>query len=251
MTLVLRKESGLNPLLMLKFKKTYKDEDLYMELGKKIKYLRTKQGITQEALAEKMNVSRSAIAKWEANNGIPEIGNLKAMSQIFGVSIDVLLDENISLDKSDVTEEKVFSERERTASDCSEYKGHYYNIDLCGWNDGVYNALILGEDDKFLFYQLEKNKVYGLLGKKYITSVTKTTACNLLPNDTLINRNYFCGKCVTVELAHKEGFLKGFFDFRNDDYLDVVINDFQDSKIVLNLGREIDIDCITKIEEHN
>lgn len=39
-----------------------------MTLGEKIKRLRTEKGITQESLAEKVNVSRSAIAKWETNS---------------------------------------------------------------------------------------------------------------------------------------------------------------------------------------
>lgn len=43
-----------------------------MTLGDKIKNLRTNAGFTQETFAEKLNVSRSAIAKWESNKGIPE-----------------------------------------------------------------------------------------------------------------------------------------------------------------------------------
>lgn len=223
-----------------------------MKLGEKIKYLRTKLGITQESFAEKMNVSRSAIAKWESNSGIPEIGNLKVMSKILGVSIDMLLDEESDMDEFDVKKEKVFNGIEQKLYDCSEYEGYYYNIELCGWNDGVFSVLILGEDDKFLFYQRteKKNKAYGLIGKKYITSLEKTEESGILSNDKLIDREYFCGQHVLIEIANKEGLLKGFFDFRNDDYMDVVINEFQDSKIILKFGREIDIDSITKIEEH-
>lgn len=47
-----------------------------MTMGAKIKQLRSKKGLSQEKLAEKLNVSRSAVAKWEADGGIPEIDNL-------------------------------------------------------------------------------------------------------------------------------------------------------------------------------
>lgn len=65
----------------------------------------------------------------------------------------------------------------------------------------------------------------------------------------MINKNYFCKRHVFVELASKEGFIKGFFDFRNDDYQDVVIQSFTDSKVLLKFGKEIDINTISKIEE--
>lgn len=214
-----------------------------MTLGEKIKFLRIKKGITQETFAEKLNVSRSAIAKWETNGGVPEISNLKMISQIFDVSIDELLDEKRRIDTSDVREKKTY--------DCSEYSGHYYNIELNGWNDGVSDVLILGEDKDFLFYQKsgKKRNICGLIGKKFITSVEISKKSNILLNDDIIDRDYFCAKHVLVEIACKEGFFKGFFDFRNDDYVDVVINSFQDSKILLKFGKEINIDTITKIEE--
>ena len=44
-----------------------------MTMGERIKQLRSAKGFTQEMLAEKMNVSRSAIAKWEADGGIPDV----------------------------------------------------------------------------------------------------------------------------------------------------------------------------------
>lgn len=48
-----------------------------MTLGEKLRFLRTKESITQEVLAERLDVSRSAIAKWETDNETPDIGNLK------------------------------------------------------------------------------------------------------------------------------------------------------------------------------
>jgi len=53
--------------------------------------LRCHAGLSQEELAERLEVSRSTIAKWEAGNGMPKISNLIALSRLFGVSIDLLL----------------------------------------------------------------------------------------------------------------------------------------------------------------
>lgn len=63
-----------------------------MDLGNKIKQIRKRFGLTQEVLAEKLNVSRQAIAKWEIGRGMPDVENLQAMSNLFGISIDALLD---------------------------------------------------------------------------------------------------------------------------------------------------------------
>ena len=49
-----------------------------MTLGEKIKEARKQCGLSQEQLAEKMTVSRSAIAKWETDKGLPDVDNLKA-----------------------------------------------------------------------------------------------------------------------------------------------------------------------------
>lgn len=69
-------------------------------LSEKIKELRKKEGLTQEQLAEKLNVSRQAIAKWESGHGTPDIENIKNISHYFHVSIDYLLDNKINKDVS-------------------------------------------------------------------------------------------------------------------------------------------------------
>ena len=62
-----------------------------MTLGERIKRYRQMQGLSQEELAEKINVSRQAITKWENDNGIPDIDNLIALSKIMGITLDELV----------------------------------------------------------------------------------------------------------------------------------------------------------------
>lgn len=71
-----------------------------MTFGEKLKDARRSAGYSQEELAEKLAVSRSAIAKWETNKGMPDINNLKIIAQILNVSIDYLLDDGCKLDLS-------------------------------------------------------------------------------------------------------------------------------------------------------
>lgn len=73
-------------------------------LGDKLKLARKEAGLTQEQLAVKLMVSRQAIAKWEADRGMPDIENLKSLSQLLGVSVDYLLDNGKNLDFSVVRE---------------------------------------------------------------------------------------------------------------------------------------------------
>jgi len=68
-------------------------EEQNMTLGEKIRIARRKCGLSQEQLAERMSVSRSAIAKWETDKGLPDVGNLKVLARLLNVSVDHLLDE--------------------------------------------------------------------------------------------------------------------------------------------------------------
>ena len=85
-----------------------------MTLGEKIKEARKQAGLSQEQFAEKMNVSRSAVAKWETDKGVPDISNLKVMSKLLNVSIDRLLDDGESLDFGEMTEPVNLNDYEKT-----------------------------------------------------------------------------------------------------------------------------------------
>ena len=75
-----------------------------MTFGEKLKEARKEAGLSQEQLAEKMSVSRSAIAKWENDKGMPDINNLKAIAQLLNVSIDYLLDDDEKISFNEIKE---------------------------------------------------------------------------------------------------------------------------------------------------
>jgi len=60
-------------------------------LSEKLYKLRKNSGLSQEQLAEKLNVSRQAISKWESGTAVPESEKLVTISNYFGVSVDYLL----------------------------------------------------------------------------------------------------------------------------------------------------------------
>ncbi len=64
-----------------------------MTLAEKILYMRKKAGLSQEALAEILGVSRQAVSKWETGEAAPEAGKVFALSRAFGVTADWLLSE--------------------------------------------------------------------------------------------------------------------------------------------------------------
>lgn len=62
-----------------------------MELKEKLAMFRTRQGLSQNELASKINVSRQAIYKWERGTAVPSTENLVALSRLYGVPLDELV----------------------------------------------------------------------------------------------------------------------------------------------------------------
>ena len=65
-----------------------------MTLGKRIAQYRKEKGLTQEALAQAMNVSAQAVSKWENDQTCPDITSLPQLSRILDVTVDELLSGN-------------------------------------------------------------------------------------------------------------------------------------------------------------
>ena len=93
-----------------------------MRLEEKLTVLRKESGYTQLDLAEKVRVSRQAISKWETGRALPSAENLKYLSELFGVSVDYLLSDDMTEEPKPKeqepapepqTEEAVFPEKEK------------------------------------------------------------------------------------------------------------------------------------------
>ena len=64
-----------------------------MTFGEKLTGLRKREGLSQEALAEQLGVSRQAVSRWEQGTTLPDGGKLLPCARHFGVTVDWLLDE--------------------------------------------------------------------------------------------------------------------------------------------------------------
>ena len=80
-----------------------------MILSEKITLLRKRKGLSQEEFADKFNITRQAVQKWESGQSTPDVYNLKIMADLFGVSMDTLIDDSLELtaDKNDLVSDQV------------------------------------------------------------------------------------------------------------------------------------------------
>ncbi len=80
-----------------------------MKFGDKLIKLRKAKGLSQEELAEKLNVSRQSVSKWESNNTYPETDKIVQISNIFDCSMDDLInDKVVDIEKRETTEKKKY-----------------------------------------------------------------------------------------------------------------------------------------------
>lgn len=77
-----------------------------MSFSEKLQRLRKNKNISQEELAEIMNVSRQAVSKWESGQSIPDIDKLVEISNYFNVSVDNLLKDEKEIIQKDLLETK-------------------------------------------------------------------------------------------------------------------------------------------------
>ena len=78
-----------------------------MELGSQIKKYRGELKLSQDALAEKIYVSRQTISNWETEKNYPDVNSLIRMSEVFGISVDVLLKGDVEEMKKIIKEDDI------------------------------------------------------------------------------------------------------------------------------------------------
>lgn len=106
-----------------------------MELGKKIQTIRKNNNLSQSDLAEMLGVSRQSVSKWETGTATPEISKLIQISEMFDISVDMILgaERDIDIpDDSNNTENK------------SEPSNHGNKNKIVGLIGMTYNSTIMG-----------------------------------------------------------------------------------------------------------
>ncbi len=176
-----------------------------MTIGEKIISLRQKQGISQEVLADKLDVSRQSVSKWEMDKALPQIDKVLMLCDIFKVSADQLLYDKIVIGKSEDKRNKYFgtdgfrgeANVELTsihAFKIGRFLGWYYGKEKLG---GSRAKIVIGKDTRLSSYMLEYSIAAGITSSgadAYMLHVTTT------PSVSYVTRNdeFDCGIMITA-----------------------------------------------------
>lgn len=220
-----------------------------MTLGKRIQELRKQNNFSQEQLAEKLEVSRQAISKWELDQSIPDTDKIIQLSYLFRVSTDYLLIEGLTIPSEGNTDN---STNTNTSSlDCyKDFIGRWVKIflDDRGFG-GLYQVAMLNTDDNYLLFHDKKGKK-GILKIKSILSISdadiyKKTSTKIpdiqLDNLHLSNPlKYFEGKRCMIRYICKSMFTtpQGHFDVLVEKITpDEILINSKDKKSIIKLNR--------------
>ncbi len=183
-----------------------------MTIGEKISKLRVEANLSQEQLAEKMDVSRQSVSKWEMNQSLPQIDKVLMLCELFNLSADDLLKEEVSLCK-EASEEKrknkyfgtdgFRGEANIDLTSMQAYKvgrflGWYYSSPLsCCTKAGYRPKIVIGKDTRRSSYMLEYSLVAGITASgadAYMLHVTTT------PSVSYVTRQdeFDCGIMITA-----------------------------------------------------
>ena len=182
-----------------------------MTIGQKIIQLRNSMGISQEKLAELLNVSRQSISKWEMDHSIPQIDKILQISEIFSISCDDLLHDDVEIRRTITAPltNKYFGtdgfrgEANVTLTSMHAYKigrflGWYYSLQLQGEDRSTRRPkIVIGKDTRRSSYMLEYAIASGIAtsgADAYILHVTTT------PSVSYVTRmdGFDCGIMITA-----------------------------------------------------
>ncbi len=217
-----------------------------MTIGKKITWLRQKNGISQEELAYRLDVSRQSVSKWEMDAAYPRIDKLIQMCTVFGVSTDELLRDEISFEdyvrpivrqtatseyfgtdgfrgeaNIDLTAEQAFK--------VGRFLGWYYSSPISGCRDRNYRPrFVIGKDTRRSSYMLEYAIAAGITasgGDTYMLHVTTTPSVSYVTRQD----DFDCG--IMISASH---------------------NSYEDNgiKLVNRFGEKMDDDTLYLIEAY-
>ncbi len=181
-----------------------------MTIGEKIVQFRTKANISQEELAEQLNVSRQSVSKWEMNQAIPQIDKALAICDFFNISADELLRDDIDIKPKkpeNRTANKYFgTDGFRGEANLNLTSIQAYKVGrFLGWHysrntkdkPGYRPRIVIGKDTRRSSYMLEYSIVAGITASGadvYMLHVTTTPSISYVTRQD----DFDCGIMITA-----------------------------------------------------
>ena len=182
-----------------------------MKIGEKIANLRIKTGMSQEQLAEILDVSRQSVSKWEMDQALPQIDKVAKLCRIFKISTDSLLNDEVAVCDSRKNRDtnKYFGtdgfrgEANVNLTSMQAYKvgrflGWYYQSPLSGCEKCNHRPkIVIGKDTRRSSYMLEYSIVAGITASgadAYMLHVTTTPSVSYVTRQ----EEFDCGIMITA-----------------------------------------------------
>ncbi len=180
-----------------------------MKIGEKIANLRIMAGMSQEQLAESLEVSRQSVSKWEMDQALPQIDKVLQLCELFKISTDSLLKEKIEISNNEKKGNKYFGtdgfrgEANITLTSMQAYKvgrflGWYYQSSLSGCTKSNHRPkIVIGKDTRRSSYMLEYSIVAGITASgadAYMLHVTTTPSVSYVTRQ----EEFDCGIMITA-----------------------------------------------------
>ena len=190
----------------------YKKKGDFMTIGEKLSKLRIAANMSQEALAEKISVSRQSVSKWEMNQAQPQIDKIGQLCDLFNITADQLLKGDIEIHTKPSTKERVNKyfgtdgfrgEANVNLTSMQAYRvgrflGWYYSSSLSGCTKTGYRPrIVVGKDTRRSSYMLEYSIVAGITASgadAYMLHVTTTPSVSYVTRQD----DFDCGIMITA-----------------------------------------------------
>ncbi len=217
-----------------------------MTLGEKITHLRQSANISQEELADELNISRQSVSKWEIDQATPQIDKVLKICEMFGVSADQLLrnDVEIKINKTKESNKYFGTDGFRGESNINLTSVQAYKVGrFLGWyftkllsESGKFNVkprIVIGKDTRRSSYMLEYSIVAGLTASGadvYMLHVTTTPSVSYVTNQD----GFDCGIMITA--SHNPFYDNGIkilnrYGEKLDDKTTSLIEDYLDGNL--------------------
>ena len=178
------------------------------KIGKLIANLRNSKGLTQQQLGDKVGVGFRAVSKWERGNNLPDIGNMKELSKILGITLDELLAGELKKEKKRKNKKRISTKIKITISIITLIIIIFTSLIIYHNNETyVYNMASANEAEYIVEGQItiQGRKMYIIMNKLlFVDEKLSSTKINNYEYKIFSNDDYLFGYGYLSDLSMAE-----------------------------------------------